>query len=64
MIHLPELETAVRYELPLLVVIFNDQLLGAEYHTSVAKGLNADLARVITRTWARSAERSAAVARW
>jgi acetolactate synthase-1/2/3 large subunit len=32
MIHLPEFETAVLYELPLLVVIFNDQLLGAEYH--------------------------------
>jgi acetolactate synthase-1/2/3 large subunit len=48
MMHLPEFETAVRYGLPLLVVIFNDQLLGAEYHKSVAKGLNADLARVTT----------------
>jgi acetolactate synthase I/II/III large subunit len=48
MMHLPEFETAVRYGLPLLVVIFNDQLLGAEYHKSVVKGLNADLARVTT----------------
>jgi thiamine pyrophosphate-dependent acetolactate synthase large subunit-like protein len=48
MMHLPEFETAVRYGLPLLVVILNDQLLGAEYHKSVVKGLNADLARVTT----------------
>jgi len=48
MMHLPEFETAVRYGLPLLVVVFNDQLLGAEYHKSVVKGLNADLARVTT----------------
>jgi thiamine pyrophosphate-dependent acetolactate synthase large subunit-like protein len=48
MMHLPEFETAVRYGLPILVVIFNDQLLGAEYHKSVVKGLNADLARVST----------------
>jgi acetolactate synthase I/II/III large subunit len=48
MMHLPEFETAVRYGLPLLVVIMNDQLLGAEYHKAVAKGLNADLARITT----------------
>jgi thiamine pyrophosphate-dependent acetolactate synthase large subunit-like protein len=48
MMHLPEFETAVRYGLPLLVVLMNDQLLGAEYHKAVAKGLNADLARIST----------------
>lgn len=48
MMHLPEFETAVRYGLPILVVVFNDQLLGAEYHKSVVKGLNAELARVAT----------------
>jgi acetolactate synthase-1/2/3 large subunit len=48
MMHLPEFETAVRSELPLLVVVMNDQLLGAEYHKAVAKGLNADLARITT----------------
>lgn len=48
MMHLPEFETAVRYGLPILVVLFNDQLLGAEYHKAVAKGLNADLARITT----------------
>jgi thiamine pyrophosphate-dependent acetolactate synthase large subunit-like protein len=48
MMHLPEFETAVRYGLPILVVLFNDQLLGAEYHKAVAKGLNAELARITT----------------
>lgn len=48
MMHLPEFETAVRYGLPILVVLFNDQLLGAEYHKAVAEGLNAELARVST----------------
>jgi acetolactate synthase-1/2/3 large subunit len=48
MMHLPEFETAVRYGMPLMVVVMNDQLLGAEYHKAVAKGLNADLARVTT----------------
>jgi thiamine pyrophosphate-dependent acetolactate synthase large subunit-like protein len=48
LMHLPEFETAVRYNLPLLVVLFNDQMLGAEYHKAVAKGLNADLARITT----------------
>ncbi|HKN98652.1 MAG TPA: thiamine pyrophosphate-dependent enzyme [Pseudonocardiaceae bacterium] len=47
MMHLPEFETAVRYGLPILVVLFNDQLLGAEYHKAVAKGLNADPAPTI-----------------
>jgi acetolactate synthase-1/2/3 large subunit len=49
MMHLAEFDTAVRYALPLLIVIFNDQLLGAEYHKAVAKGgVAADLARVST----------------
>ncbi|WP_028651258.1 thiamine pyrophosphate-binding protein [Nocardioides halotolerans] len=48
MMHLPEFETAVRSELPLLVIVMNDQLLGAEYHKAVAKGLNAELARIST----------------
>jgi acetolactate synthase-1/2/3 large subunit len=49
MMHLPEFETAVRSNLPLMVVVMNDQLLGAEYHKAVAKGgLNPDLARIST----------------
>ena len=48
MMHLAEFETAVRYDLPLLVVVMNDQGLGAEYHKSVAIGLNGELARIST----------------
>jgi acetolactate synthase I/II/III large subunit len=48
MMHLPEFETAVRYNLPILVVIFNDQLLGAEYHKAVVKGLKPELAAIST----------------
>lgn len=48
MMHLGEFETAVRYGVPLLVVVLNDESLGAEYHKSIAKGLNDDLTRIST----------------
>jgi thiamine pyrophosphate-dependent acetolactate synthase large subunit-like protein len=32
MMHLAEFETAVRYNLPLLVVVMNNECLGAEYY--------------------------------
>ncbi|MGI5330366.1 thiamine pyrophosphate-binding protein [Actinomadura nitritigenes] len=44
LMHLPEFETATRYGLPLLVVVMNDEGLGAEYHKLGAKGLTQDLA--------------------
>ncbi|HEU5025601.1 MAG TPA: thiamine pyrophosphate-binding protein [Spirillospora sp.] len=44
LMHLPEFETACRYGLPLLVVVMNDEGLGAEYHKLGAKGLTQDLA--------------------
>ncbi|MFD0687308.1 thiamine pyrophosphate-binding protein [Actinomadura fibrosa] len=44
LMHLPEFETACRYGLPLLVVVMNDEGLGAEYHKLGAKGLTKDLA--------------------
>jgi thiamine pyrophosphate-dependent acetolactate synthase large subunit-like protein len=44
LMHLPEFETACRYGLPLLVVVMNDEGLGAEYHKLGAKGLAQDLA--------------------
>ena len=31
MMHLAELETAVRYHMPLLVTVLNDEALGSEY---------------------------------
>ena len=44
LMHLPEFETACRYGLPLLVVVMNDEGLGAEYHKAKAKGLDPELA--------------------
>ncbi|MFB4296674.1 thiamine pyrophosphate-binding protein [Actinomadura sp. NTSP31] len=44
LMHLPEFETACRYGLPMLVVVMNDEGLGAEYHKLGAKGLAQDLA--------------------
>ncbi|MER5437810.1 thiamine pyrophosphate-binding protein [Streptomyces sp. NPDC002790] len=46
--HLSEFETACRYDIPLLVVVMNDQGLGAEYHKAKAKGLDPDLATIST----------------
>ncbi|MBT2225275.1 thiamine pyrophosphate-binding protein [Nonomuraea sp. NEAU-A123] len=48
LMHLPEFETACRYELPLLVVVMNDEGLGAEFHKSAAKGLDPELALIPT----------------
>ncbi|GHF71310.1 thiamine pyrophosphate-dependent acetolactate synthase large subunit-like protein [Amycolatopsis bartoniae] len=48
LMHLPEFETACRYDLPVLVVVLNDEGLGAEYHKSVAKGLDPELAVIPT----------------
>ncbi|WP_217169370.1 thiamine pyrophosphate-binding protein [Streptomyces sp. AC512_CC834] len=48
LMHLSEFETACRYELPVLVVVMNDEGLGAEFHKAKAKGLNAELAVIPT----------------
>jgi acetolactate synthase I/II/III large subunit len=48
LMHLPEFETACRYAIPVLVVVMNDQALGAEYHKARSKGLNPDLAVIPT----------------
>ncbi|MFD5628416.1 thiamine pyrophosphate-binding protein [Streptomyces sp. NPDC127072] len=48
LMHLSEFETACRYDIPLLVVVMNDEGLGAEYHKAKAKGLNPDLALIPT----------------
>ena len=48
LMHLSEFETACRYGLPVLVVVMNDEGLGAEYHKSRAKGLDPDLAVIST----------------
>lgn len=48
LMHLSEFETACRYGLPVLVVVMNDEGLGAEFHKSRAKGLDPDLALIPT----------------
>ncbi|WP_330309575.1 MULTISPECIES: thiamine pyrophosphate-binding protein [unclassified Streptomyces] len=48
LMHLPEFETACRYGIPMLVVVMNDEGLGAEYHKSAAKGLDPELAVIPT----------------
>ena len=48
MMHLAELETAVRYDMPLLVTVLNDQALGSEYHKMKSHQRNAELATIPT----------------
>ncbi len=48
MMHIGEIETAVRYNMPLLAVALNDQALGSEYHKFKATNHNAQLATVPT----------------
>jgi thiamine pyrophosphate-dependent acetolactate synthase large subunit-like protein len=44
LMHLSEFETACRYGIPVLVVVMNDEGLGAEFHKAKAKGLDPQLA--------------------
>ena len=46
--HLAELETAVRYDMPLLVTVLNDEALGSEYHKLKATNQQAELATITT----------------
>jgi thiamine pyrophosphate-dependent acetolactate synthase large subunit-like protein len=48
MMHLAEIETAVRYQLPLLVTVLNDQALGSEFHKMRAHHMQAELATITT----------------
>ena len=46
--HLAELETAVRYQMPLMVTVLNDQALGSEYHKMKSHNRQAELATIPT----------------
>lgn len=48
LMHFIELETAVRECMPLLTVVLNDQLLGAEYHKFEAHKMDPELAAIST----------------
>ncbi|WP_210602552.1 thiamine pyrophosphate-binding protein [Brevibacterium oceani] len=44
--HLAEFDTACRYGWPVLVIVLDDEALGAEYHKSGAHGLKPELAAI------------------
>lgn len=48
MMHLAEFETAVRYAMPLLVVVMNNQALGSEYYKLDVHKMKAELATIPT----------------
>ena len=48
MMHLSDFDTAVRYKLPLLIVVQNDQALGSEYHKMKAHEMDFELSTIPT----------------
>ena len=48
MMHLAEFDTMVRYKMPLLIVVMNNQMLGAEYYKLDVHKMKADLATIPT----------------
>lgn len=56
MMTLPELDTAVRHAVPLLVFVLNDQALGAEYHHLEKLGLPTEIAVMETPSFVAVAE--------
>jgi thiamine pyrophosphate-dependent acetolactate synthase large subunit-like protein len=62
MMSLQEIDTAVRHELPLTVVVMNDEALGSEYHKLQKRGQYAESATVETPAIADVAEAMGAAA--
>ncbi len=48
MMHLAEFESMVRYKMPLLVIVMNNEALGSEYYKLDAHGMNAELSTIPT----------------
>ena len=48
MMHLAEFDTMVRYEMPLLIIVMNNQMLGAEYYKLDAHKMNSALSCIAT----------------
>jgi acetolactate synthase-1/2/3 large subunit len=48
MMHISDFDTAVRYKMPLLAVVLNDQALGSEYHKMRAHKMKAELSTIPT----------------
>jgi len=56
MMHLAEFETAVRYQMPLLVVVMNNECLGAEYYKLDAKKMDVNTSVITTPDLGKVAE--------
>ncbi|HLI14718.1 MAG TPA: thiamine pyrophosphate-binding protein [Acidimicrobiales bacterium] len=56
LMHLAEFETAVRYRVPLLVVVMNDEGMAAEYHSMHAKGVDLRMTAIPTPDLGRVAD--------
>ena len=57
MMHLSEFDTMVRYKMPLLIVVLNNEALGSEYYKLDAHKMDKELSvHHRRRTWARSRE--------
>lgn len=48
MMHISDFDTAVRYKMPVLTVVLNDQALGSEYQKMVVHKMNAELSAIPT----------------
>ena len=48
MMHLAEFDTMVRYNMPLLIIVMNNQMLGAEYYKLDKHKMNAALSTIAT----------------
>ncbi|RQG87858.1 thiamine pyrophosphate-binding protein [Natrarchaeobius halalkaliphilus] len=46
MMSLPELDTAVRHDVPMIVVVINDDALGAEYHMGKKRGYSGSVGKI------------------
>ena len=56
MMHLADFDTAVRYKMPLLMVVLNDQALGSEWHKMKAKEMKYELSGIATPNLGKVAE--------
>ena len=48
MMHLAEFETMVRYDMPLLIIVMNNEMLGAEYYKLDVHKMKSELATITT----------------
>ncbi|RQH01876.1 thiamine pyrophosphate-binding protein [Natrarchaeobius oligotrophus] len=46
MMSLPELDTAARHDVPMIVVVMNDDALGAEYHMGKTRGYSGSVGKI------------------